>query len=76
MSHPPPSRRAAAPAGDRYVFCVMERPRCPRCGSSKLKNDRTLTKDLAENEDEEVHRKRCLDCLHGFILVTEWVDPE
>ena len=47
----------------RYVFC--ERPRCPKCHSTKVKTRSTRSR----TEDKIVQLRRCELCRHNFTVV-------
>ena len=50
---------------DRYVY--VERPRCPRCTSPKLKTLRSED----QGDDSTMRTTVCRDCRHKFYVVVE-----
>ncbi len=57
-------KRDADPA-ERLRFCFVDKPRCPRCGSARLKTLRSMP---AEDESR-TQRKLCEDCGWRFFVV-------
>jgi hypothetical protein len=62
----PPSDTTGAGESLRYVF--VTRPRCPQCGSSNLKTQKTRPK---ETDDSVTRETVCKDCQWWFLVVVE-----
>jgi hypothetical protein len=56
------------PPPDRYRYCFIERPRCPRCDCTRYKTIRT-----SRDGETTWRRTHCLNrkCRHRYIVVIE-----
>ena len=56
-----------AEGGRELVIVVCERPRCPQCGSVRIRTRRTIR----QGDDSTLRYVRCMKCSKSFKVVLE-----